>query len=70
MGSNPIGSTIRNKMKKITIELTREEALSLGLLVCKCGHPPNNHFSFDNKPCAHCKCVEYKEIARKGRLKK
>jgi hypothetical protein len=24
--------------------------------LCKCGHPPNNHFCFDKKPCAHCDC--------------
>lgn len=43
---------------KYVVKLTMKEALSLGIVHCKCGHPPNNHFSFDKKPCAHCSCKE------------
>lgn len=51
------------------IKLTRKEALSLGLLVCKCGYPPNNHFDFGKKLCAHTnKCTGYKEKLRIGKL--
>ncbi len=59
--------------KTYTIRLTREEALQQGLLTCECGHPINNHFDFSAldrkyKPCAHCKCKDYKEVARIGEL--
>lgn len=53
-------------MARITITFTRDSALALNLLVCRCGHPPNNHFGFDKQPCAHCKCEGYQEIARGG----
>lgn len=46
--------------------MTRQRALELGLLVCSCGHPENNHFDFELQPCAHCKCNEYKEQGRIG----
>ena len=57
-------------MKTVTIEFTRKEALQLNLLVCKCGHPINNHFTFDNKvvECARCSCKKYDEIANYGSL--
>jgi len=55
-------------MKKIKIEFTRENALKLGLLICECGHPPNNHFSFKEQPCAHCMCKKYREKARGGKI--
>lgn len=51
---------------EIVIRFTRDNALALGLLVCRCGHPPNNHFGHDKQPCAHCACKEYREIARGG----
>ena len=55
--------------KRIIISFTRREAESLGLLVCECGYPKNNHFDFDEKVCAHTtKCTGYKEIARNGKL--
>lgn len=25
-------------------------------MICKCGHPKTNHFSFNKRPCAHCDC--------------
>lgn len=60
------------------IEMTEEEAMSLGLLACEsCGHPKNNHFDFRShdgerdKPCAHCpkeECKGYKPVARVGKL--
>lgn len=52
------------------IKLTREEALKYGLLSCKhCGLPPNNHFDWGKKLCAHKKdCPGYEEKARVGTL--
>jgi len=50
------------------IKLTRNEALKFDLLVCKCGHRVNNHFEFRTKPCAHCKCKEYSEKPRVGKI--
>jgi hypothetical protein len=55
--------------KLITLQMTRRQALEQGLLVCKCGHPENNHFDFGDgdTPCAHCshpKCTKYREVAR------
>ena len=41
-------------MKTYTVKITELQAEKLGILRCKsCGHPKNNHFNFDNKPCAH-----------------
>lgn len=48
--------------------MTREEALQQGLLICTCGHPPNNHFSFNKHSCAHCDCKQYTEISRVGEI--
>ncbi len=49
-----------------TLKMTRERALSLGLLTCKCGHPDNNHFAWGSRPCAHCKCKSLRETAKSG----
>lgn len=57
-------------MTKIHLEMDRVDALRANLLVCECGHPSNNHFLHDTKPCAHCKCQAYVETARYGRLLK
>jgi hypothetical protein len=54
-------------MKKITIEFTYRQALMLDLVVCVCGHRVNNHFEWDKRPCAHCKCKEYDEKIRVGK---
>lgn len=51
-------------MKLLILKMTRQRALELGLLVCKCGHPENNHFDFG--PCAHCKCKGLEEVGRSG----
>ena len=63
-----------SKNSTIIIEMTRKDALELGLLACECGHPINNHFTNVSPesfwPCAHCKCTAYREIARRGRLVK
>lgn len=55
---------------KLTIELTREEALKFGLLTCKhCGWPPNNHFSWGEKLCAHNKsCPGYEDKLVVGKI--
>lgn len=50
----------------ITIKMTRFQALSMDLLICKCGHRVNNHFDFKKNACAHCDCEEYVERARFG----
>jgi hypothetical protein len=52
--------------KTVIIKMTRKDAEELGLLICKCGHPRNNHFDFDEKPCAHCPCKYFHEISRRG----
>lgn len=43
------------------VEMTRAQALALGILRCECGHPPNNHFGHGTQPCAHCACKKYRE---------
>lgn len=63
-------------MKTVTLTMTRERALELGLLVCKCGHPENNHFGtgrlageadFGGRSCARCtKCKAYSECGVNG----
>jgi hypothetical protein len=47
--------------QEFTITMTRAQALALGLLRCSCGHPPNNHFDFNERACAHCPCKRYDE---------
>ncbi len=49
-------------MRKIVIELTQRQAEQLGVVRCQCGHPSNNHFDFETKPCAHCKCQGYRQV--------
>lgn len=48
--------------------LNLEEAARAGLITCTCGHPENNHFSWDDraKSCAHCKCPNYRLKAKNG----
>lgn len=43
-----------------------EAAARNGLIGCDCGHPSNNHFSFGDRPCAHCDCKAYTEIGWRG----
>lgn len=44
-----------------SINITWEQAAKLNIVFCgNCGHRPNNHFQWDKKPCAHCKCQELK----------
>lgn len=52
--------------KLITLRLTVERARSLALILCRCGHMENNHFRWDKRPCAHCKCEELKETPIDG----
>ena len=49
------------KSKYITLKLTQDQAEALGIVWCVCGHRPNNHFSFDARPCAHCECKKYRQ---------
>lgn len=57
-------------MADVVIRFSREAALELGLLVCKhCGMPPNNHFEWSPKKCAHDpNCPGYEESARRGAI--
>jgi hypothetical protein len=48
--------------------LSIEDALKYGLILCSCGHPPNNHFDHGTKPCAFCDCASYEMTARRGQL--
>lgn len=47
---------------KLTITITQAQACRMGIVFCECGHPPNNHFTFDACPCAHCECKEYRQV--------
>jgi hypothetical protein len=49
-------------MKTIKLEVTQFQAEKLGIVRCRCGHPPNNHFDWDEKPCAHCECKCYVQV--------
>jgi len=47
--------------------MSEKRALELGLIFCRnCPHPPNNHFDFGKKPCAHCKCIAFEMGSRDG----
>lgn len=50
------------------VVLNLKQAAEQGLLTCHCGHPENNHFSWDDRAraCAHCKCTNYRMKAKKG----
>lgn len=50
--------------KKFKVEMTLDQALKLGIVFCACGHPPNNHFDHDHRPCAHCDCKHYVQQIR------
>lgn len=54
----------------ILLEISREDALRIGLLCCEhCNWPPNNHFGFEPFKCAHdSMCPGYKERARIGKI--
>lgn len=53
---------------RLTIEMSRAQALALNIIHCECGHPPNNHFDHDARPCAHCDCTELRERVSVGKL--
>lgn len=48
-------------MKKLLVEMTVKQAEMLGILRCEsCGYPPNNHFEWGQRLCAHSnKCTGY-----------
>jgi hypothetical protein len=50
----------------ICFRMTRGQALAHDLLRCRCGHRPNNHFNWKLRPCAHCNCEAYHELAVVG----
>ena len=54
---------------KYVVKLTEEEALTLGIVQCLCGHPPNNHFlRHEGKPCAHCNCKGLRPTFTMGKV--
>lgn len=58
-------------MKHVTIKMSREDALELGLLFCDCGHAPNNHHDDQKGSCAFCiDCKKYDEVPRRGKIVK
>lgn len=61
MSATPIA-----KIKLIKVEMTLEQAKKLGIVFCEsCGYPPNNHFDFGKRLCAHTdKCKGYKQAIR------
>ena len=53
---------------KYVVKLTLEDALKMGIVVCAhCGYPPNNHFDFPPRTCAHAPCPGYKQSFRRGK---
>lgn len=48
----------------LTLKMTRRRALELGLIVCECGHPANNHFG--HGLCSRCECKELRETGKDG----
>jgi hypothetical protein len=50
------------------VVLNLKQAAEQGLLTCHCGHPENNHFSWDDRArsCAHCLCKSYRVKTKKG----
>lgn len=55
----------------VVIKFTRQEAKELGLLICTCGWPENNHFAFEERKCAHSHlCKGYKEVPKRGKFVK
>lgn len=47
----------------LLFHMTRNDALKLGLLHCKCGHAHTQHFEHEDSPCAHCDCEAYTEVS-------
>lgn len=80
-GSSPIERPKRKRKKKaapanpkVLVEFTMSQLAELGLLGCEnCieatghTHPPTNHFTHGDRPCAHCKCKSLKTIVRFGK---
>lgn len=53
---------------KYVVKLTMEDCKKLGIVVCAhCGYPPNNHFDFGKRVCAHAPCPGYKVSFRYGK---
>lgn len=64
-------STERDNKKRhdVIIKMSKKDAYELGLLICVCGWPKNNHYKTGKKECAHTPhCKGYNEIARRGKL--
>jgi hypothetical protein len=53
---------------RYVVKLTMEQAEKLGIVKCAhCGYPPNNHFDWSPRPCAHDNsCPGYKASFRMG----
>jgi hypothetical protein len=56
-------------MKYVTIKMTRDDALKLGLLCCSCGHAPDNHYDDEVGSCFFCyDCKKYNEEPKRGKI--
>lgn len=68
-GKAAVVTEVARKLRKsgrVTLVMTRQRALELGLLTCACGHPENNHFTHSGRSCAHCPCRGYRERGISG----
>jgi len=54
--------------KMLFFKVSHENALKGDLIICECGHRPNNHFEWDERSCAHCPCKKLRLRARWGSL--
>lgn len=53
----PKGRKGRKRLEgTVALTMTWDQARMLGIARCACGHPENNHFEWDRRPCAHCSC--------------
>jgi len=40
----------------LVVEMTMAQACAIDIVICECGHRPNNHFDHGDRPCARCGC--------------
>ena len=52
---------------EIVIAMSLYDALSLGLLICECGHKGTYHYN-NELNCGSCDCENYNEQAIKGKI--
>jgi hypothetical protein len=49
---------------KLIVRMTQKQAEKLGIVFCKCGHWPTQHFKDGTGACAHCGCTRYRQVIR------